>query len=248
MRSPESLEVELDGVIAALADRYELTEESVDALQGLVRLVDWQAPNLVRRSGKADGRRKKPRDGRPEKRPEKRRDPASMRRVASNLLSESLASMEFGPVRTARRLADMGSGAGFPGLVLAAALPHARLTLIEKIPRKCSFLRRAASELGLANVQVVEGTVQEWSEGVASCDVVTSRKLGRPETMLEWSRPLLAQEGWVALWPGSSSFEEEPPETAAGLRLVQIIPLEWESRRGRRSTRPLSLYEKIGEG
>jgi 16S rRNA (guanine(527)-N(7))-methyltransferase RsmG len=248
MSSSETLNGELDGEIAALADRYELTEESVDALQGFVRLVDWQAPNLVRRLSKEGPKREKRREARSEKRREKRRDAASMRRVASNLLSESLAGIEFDPVRTARRLADMGSGAGFPGLVLAAALPQARVTLIEKIPKKCSFLRRAASELSLANVEVVEGTVQEWSEGLASCDVVTSRKLGRPETMLEWSRPLLVHEGWVALWPGSSSFEEEPPKTAAGLRLVQIIPLERETRRGRRATRPLSLYEKVGEG
>jgi len=236
LRSSDSLHRELDSEIDALAERYELTGEAGDALQRLVRLVDWEAPNFVRKASSRGGGGRK-----------KRRDAASMRRVASNLLSQSLAGIESGPVRTARRLADIGSGAGFPGLVLAVVLPQARVTLIEKVPNKCSFLRRAVSELSLANVEVVEGNVLEWSEGLASCDVVTSRKVGRPVKTLELSAPLLAQEGWVALWPGTSAFEEEVPETGAGLRVVQTIPLKWENRNGGYATRHLYLYEKVGE-
>jgi 16S rRNA (guanine(527)-N(7))-methyltransferase RsmG len=236
MRSSESVHRELDREIAALAERYKLTEEAVNALQRLVRLVDWEAPNFVRKTSSRGGGRSR-----------KRRDAASITRVASNLLSESLAGLELGPMRTVRRMADIGSGAGFPGLVLAAALQQVRMTLIEKRPNKCSFLRRAVSELSLANVEVVEGNVLDWSEGLASCDIVTSRKVGRPGKMLELSAPLLAQEGWVALWPGTSPFEEEVPKTGAGLRVVQIIPLEWENRAGGSVTRHIYLYEKVGE-
>jgi 16S rRNA (guanine527-N7)-methyltransferase len=149
-------------------------------------------------------------------------------------------------------MADIGSGAGFPGMVLAIALPRAEVTLIEKVPEKCSFLRRAAAELGLDNVEVVEGTVQQWSEGVGTCDVVTSRKVGRLETIVEWSAPLLAPGGAVALWPGSTDFDAEAPEAAAdaahaaGLRLAHVHRLESENRRGKPVVKHLYLYEKIG--
>jgi 16S rRNA (guanine(527)-N(7))-methyltransferase RsmG len=226
---------ELEREIASLADRYELTEASGEALQALVSLVDWEEANFVPKSSEGHGRRKG------------RRDPASKRRVASNLLSESLAGLELEPVRNARRLADIGSGAGFPGLVLAAALPETRMTLIERVEEKCAFLRHAASELSLDNVEVVEGAVQEWSEGLGACDVVTSRKVGRPERMLEWSAPLLAQKGWVALWPGSTDFDADTPKAGAGLRVVQVLPLESEHRRGHRVKKHLYLYEKVAE-
>jgi 16S rRNA (guanine(527)-N(7))-methyltransferase RsmG len=235
MRLLESVDGQLEGEIDALASRYELTEASAEALQGLVRLVDWEEPNFVPKSSRGRGRRKR------------RRQPEVRRRVASNLVSESLAGLELNPVQTARRIADIGSGAGFPGLVLAAALPEAQMTLIEKVPEKCGFLRRATSELGLDNVDVVEGSARDWSDGVGVNDVVTSRKVGRPQTMLEWSAPLLADEGWVALWPGSSDFDEETPKAGAGLRVAQVVQLESENRHGRRVKKHLYLYEKAGE-
>src|SRR3954471_10840728 len=235
MRSPELVQGELEGEIDRLAERYELSAASAEALQALVKLVDWEEANFVPKSSEGRGRRRG------------RSDPASKRRVASNLLSESLAGLELEPMRAARRVADIGSGAGFPGLVLAAALPQAQMTLIERVPEKCSFLRRASSELGLEHVQVVQGTVQKWSEGLGACDVVTSRKVGRPERMLEWSAPLLAEKGWVALWPGSTDFEEEAPKSGAGLRVAQVLQLQSEDRRGRHVVKHLYLYQKVGE-
>jgi 16S rRNA (guanine527-N7)-methyltransferase len=128
------------------------------------------------------------------------------------------------------------------------------VTLIERDPEKCSFLRRVSLELGVDNVDVVEGRVQQWSAGVGTCDVVTSRKVGRLETMVKWSAPLLTPGGSVALWPGSKNFAEDAPKAAAnaaeaaGLRLAQALPLESEDRRGRRVVKHLFLYEKVGGG
>ena len=227
--------------IDALADRYELTEGAADALQGLVRLVDWGETNFVPKSDQSSRERQKRRAG------------GSETRVASSMLAESLAGLELEPVRAARRLADIGSGAGFPGLVLAVALPRARVTLIEKVPEKCTFLRRAVAELGLDNVDVVEGYVQQWSEGVGTCDVVTSRKVGRPHVMVERSAPLLAPGGAIALWPGPTDFSREAAEAAAdaagpaGLRLAQVHPLHGENHRGKRVVKHLLLYLDVGE-
>ena len=62
-------------------------------------------------------------------------------------------------------IADLGAGAGLPGLVLAAVLPDARVVLVESVGRKCEFLRAAAEAMGLANVEVVWARAEEWSDG-----------------------------------------------------------------------------------
>jgi 16S rRNA (guanine(527)-N(7))-methyltransferase RsmG len=241
MTSAQSIQDELEGEIDALASRHGLTDQSAGALQGLVGLVDWEEPNFVPKSGGGTGRGRR------------QRDLASQRRVASNLLSESLAGLALEPVRAARRMADIGSGAGFPGLVLGAALPEARMTLIEKMPEKCSFLREASAELGLDNVEVVEGPVQRWSAGLGACDAVTSRKVGRLNTIVGLCAPLLAPGGVLVLWQGPRDPAKEAPAAeaadAAGLRLSQVVPIGcFESPRGQRVEKHLYLYERTGAG
>lgn len=256
VRSSVSVHMELDREIDALSDRYQLTEEAAAALRGLVELVDWQESNFIPKSNPGRGRR------------EVRSDVASKRRVASTLLSESLAGLEVAPMRTARRVADIGSGAGFPGLVLAAALPHTHMTLVENVPEKCSFLRRTKSELGLHNVEVVEGRVQEWSGGIGACDVVTSRKMGRPNTIVQLCAPLLSSGGVIVLWQGRKDYAKKATSSrkirkgrnavaealvadaadAAGLRFSQVLPMELENYRGRPVVKYLYVYEKVGEG
>jgi 16S rRNA (guanine527-N7)-methyltransferase len=176
--------------------------------------------------------------------------------VASNTLAESLAGLELEPLTAARRVVDIGSGAGFPGLVLAIALPRARFTLIEKVDEKAAFLRRAAAELGLENVEVVQGRAQQWKEGLGACDVVTSRKVGRLETMVEWSAPFLAPGGAVALWPGRTDFAKEADAAedaaeaaeAAGLRLAQVHPIRSTDRNGEAAVKHLFLYQTADQG
>jgi 16S rRNA (guanine527-N7)-methyltransferase len=229
--APKRLGEEID----ALAARYELADGAAVALQGLVGLVDWGEANFVPKPNPAHRRRNE-------------RRTASWRRVAS-VLAESLAGLELEPVREARRLADIGSGAGFPGMVLAIALPQARVALIEKVPEKCDFLHRAVAELGLQNVEVVEGPLQDWSEGVGACDVVTSRKMGRPNTIVEWSAPLLSPGGAVVLWQGRRDPAKETlaadAADAAGLSLADVHPIASENRQGTRvDSKHLYVYAR----
>jgi 16S rRNA (guanine527-N7)-methyltransferase len=231
----------LDEDVEALATRYELSEASADALQGLVRLVDWGEPNFVPKSTSASRRR------------ERRRPADAAKNIVSSTIAESLYGLELEPVREARRIADIGSGAGFPGLVLAIALPRTRVTLIEKAPEKCAFLRRAIAELELENVEVAEGDAKDWSDGVGECDVVTSRKVGRLSTMVEWSAPLLAPSGVVVLWPGRSNFDDADKAAAdsadaaeaVGLRLEQVRPMQSVNRNGKPIEKPFHLYRKL---
>ena len=92
-------------------------------------------------------------------------------------VADSLAALDLAVVRQARRIADLGSGAGFPGLVLAVAMPEARVALVESVGRKCAFLDRAAAAAGLRNVEVVPARAEAWADGLEVHDLVTARAL-----------------------------------------------------------------------
>lgn len=105
------------------------------------------------------------------------------------------------------RVADIGSGAGLPGLVLAIARPDVTLTLIEPLLRRTTFLEECVAALGLTNVDVVRGRADAL-HGAADFDVVTSRAVAPLDRLLEWSMPLVAPEGVLLAMKGSSAPEE----------------------------------------
>jgi len=78
------------------------------------------------------------------------RDPAA---AVDRHVADSLVALELEEVRRARRIADIGSGAGWPGLALAAALPDASVALVESAVRHCRYLERAVAAGGLANAR-----------------------------------------------------------------------------------------------
>src|SRR4051794_34391659 len=77
-------------------------------------------------------------------------------------IADSLAALELARVREARTIADLGSGAGFPGLPLAVALPAAEVSLVESASRKCAFLERAIAACAADNARVACARVEEW--------------------------------------------------------------------------------------
>ena len=105
------------------------------------------------------------------------------------------------------RVADLGSGAGLPGLVLALARPDLHVTLVEPMARRVAFLTQACEVLGLDDVTVVRGRAEESGERHAF-DVVTSRALAPLPQLLAWSLPLVAPGGAVLAMKGSSAAEE----------------------------------------
>jgi 16S rRNA (guanine527-N7)-methyltransferase len=147
-------------------------------------------------------------------------------------IADSLSGLELEPIRSAQRIADLGSGAGLPGLVLAAALPEARVDLIESLDRKCDFLRAAIERMGLDNATVVCGRSEDWASagGRESYDVVTARAVGRLATLAELASPLLREGGVLAAWKGARSAEEEAEASRAADRLA-MEPIEIRSVR-----------------
>jgi 16S rRNA (guanine527-N7)-methyltransferase len=134
-------------------------------------------------------------------------------------LADSLVALEIEDVRTASVIADLGAGAGPPGLVLAAVLPHAHVILVESATRKCEFLRSAAAAMELGNVEVVCGRAEEWREGIGRCDVVCARALASLPVLSEYAAPLLRESGVVVAWKGAVEEEEAADAAAAATHL-----------------------------
>jgi 16S rRNA (guanine527-N7)-methyltransferase len=156
------------------------------------------------------------------------RDPAQAWRVH---VADSLSGLVVAGLSDARRIADVGAGAGFPGLVLAAALPLARVDLIESIGHKCEFMRRALDAGGIENARVVCGRAEIWASelppggGREAYDAVTARAVGRVATLAELASPLLRPGGILVAWKGRRDDDEEAELARAAPRLA-MEPLE----------------------
>jgi 16S rRNA (guanine527-N7)-methyltransferase len=98
------------------------------------------------------------------------------------------------------RLADVGSGAGFPGFPLAIALPDLSVTAIESNAKKAAFLREVIQTLKLETVEVVRGRMENIPAGPIPYDFVAARALGDYPILLKWARRMLASTGKVVLW------------------------------------------------
>jgi 16S rRNA (guanine527-N7)-methyltransferase len=137
-------------------------------------------------------------------------------------VADSLVALELPAARGARRIADLGAGAGWPGLALAAALPDARVALVESAIRHCRYLERAVAAGALANVEVVHARAENWPAGIGAHDVVTARALASLPVLCEYAAPLLEDGGVLVAWKGLV----EPAEAEAGATAAAIVGLE----------------------
>lgn len=181
-------------------------------------------------------------------------------------IADSLAGLEITELRGANAIADLGAGAGIPGLVLAAVLPEARVVLVEAASRKSDFLRSAVAAMQLANVEVAQMRVEAWTGGIGRCDVVCARALAALAVLCEYAAPLLRPGGVLIAWKGAVAEAEAADGRAAAahlglapamvravipfagserrtlhvLRKVAPTPLAYPRRPGMATKRPLS--------
>lgn len=134
-------------------------------------------------------------------------------------VADSLSGLELAAVHDAGRIADLGAGAGFPGLLLACALPRAQVSLVESVGRKCAWLERAIAAMELANATAVNARAEAWPEGLGAHDLVTARALAPLNVLAEYAAPLLAQGGALVAWKGRRDPAEEADGAAAAARL-----------------------------
>ncbi|MBO0896922.1 MULTISPECIES: 16S rRNA (guanine(527)-N(7))-methyltransferase RsmG [Arthrobacter] len=114
------------------------------------------------------------------------------------------------------RVADVGSGAGLPGLCLAIARPDLHLTLIEPLERRVNWLNEVVEDLGLDNVTVLRGRAEQVVKDV-DADVVTARAVSALSTLAGLTIPLLKGKGEVLAIKGRSA-EEEIAKAAKAIR------------------------------
>ncbi|MDQ3725313.1 MAG: 16S rRNA (guanine(527)-N(7))-methyltransferase RsmG [Actinomycetota bacterium] len=124
---------------------------------------------------------------------------------------DSLTGLEVAELRETARIADIGAGAGFPGLVLAVALPETQVDLIESVGRKCEFMRHAIEAAGIPNATVLNTRSEDLAaaDGRETYDTVTARAVGRLSTLSELASPLLKPNGLLVAWKGKRDAEEE---------------------------------------
>lgn len=125
-------------------------------------------------------------------------------------------------------VADLGSGAGLPGLVVALARPDARVTLVEPLLRRTTFLEEVIGDLGLDNVDVVRARAEELHGG-PTYDVVTSRAVAALPKLLGWSMPLVRVGGRLLALKGERASDELAGATrdlrrwsTGGSRVVEV--------------------------
>jgi 16S rRNA (guanine527-N7)-methyltransferase len=144
-------------------------------------------------------------------------------------IADALAGLEVPEVRSAGVIADLGAGAGLPGLVLAAALPATRVVLVEAARRKYEFLRTTTAAMGLENAEVVWARAEEWDDGIGACDVVCARALASLPVLNEYAAPLLREGGVLVAWKGEVGEVEQADGDAAaaqlGLAPVAVRPV-----------------------
>jgi 16S rRNA (guanine527-N7)-methyltransferase len=104
-------------------------------------------------------------------------------------------------------IVDVGSGAGLPGIVLALLLPSARVTLVESLARRVTFLEECVADLGLANAEVVRGRAEDLA-GQMAADVVTARAVAPLEKLVGPCLGLLRPGGRVLAMKGASAEAE----------------------------------------
>jgi 16S rRNA (guanine527-N7)-methyltransferase len=145
-------------------------------------------------------------------------------------LADSLVALELELVREADKIADMGAGAGFPGLALAVALPDSEVKLVESQARKAAFIGSLAIAADIENAEAVCARVEEWPEGAGAHDVVVARALAPQQIVLEYAAPLLRLGGALVDWRGQRDPEEERVASEAaellGLRRESVSRVE----------------------
>ncbi|WP_294946482.1 16S rRNA (guanine(527)-N(7))-methyltransferase RsmG [uncultured Microbacterium sp.] len=121
-----------------------------------------------------------------------------------HILNSAIAAPLF-PV--GGRVADVGSGAGLPGLVLAIARPDVQWVLIEPMERRVAWLEEQTADLGLDNVEVVRARGEEWTGGPV-LDAVTARAVSALRTLIPVTAPLLRRGGELVLLKGANAENE----------------------------------------
>jgi 16S rRNA (guanine527-N7)-methyltransferase len=122
--------------------------------------------------------------------------------ILNRHFGESMFAAKMRPVENCR-LADVGTGAGFPGLPLKILVPSLKLKLIESNKKKSAFLREVVTSLGLREVEVLTERFEQLRPETLSVDFISARALGEFKELLQWADNALTPGGNLLLWLGA---------------------------------------------
>jgi 16S rRNA (guanine527-N7)-methyltransferase len=142
-------------------------------------------------------------------------------RIVSHHLLDSLAVARY---LSDGRVLDVGSGGGFPGVPLALARPDLSITLLDSNQKKTAFLRQAATDLQLRNVEVVCARVEDWKAALPY-DWILSRAFAELSDFVQGAAHLLAPRGFFAAMKGVEP-REEIARLPQGFKLRELVRLE----------------------
>ena len=157
------------------------------------------------------------------------------------------------PLAAGTRIADVGAGAGFPGLPLKLVCPDISLTLVESTGKKAVFLRHVVETLALSGVEVLTGRAEELGRSPelrAAFDVTLARGLARLPTLLEYTLPFTRLGGQVAAWKhGGDGLKTELDSARNALRLLgsRVRSIHSVRATGLEDNRVVMVIEKTGE-
>ncbi|QJW38162.1 16S rRNA (guanine(527)-N(7))-methyltransferase RsmG [Cellulosimicrobium protaetiae] len=147
--------------------------------------------------------------------------PREVPRIWDRHILNSAAVVPFLPERGL--IADIGSGAGLPGVVVAAMRPDATVYLVEPMERRCAWLAEIASDLALSNIEIKRGRAEEY-HGAFECDAVTSRAVAALDKLVRLSLPLVRPGGEMIVLKGRNVAREIEPARKALRRLRGAEP------------------------
>ena len=152
-------------------------------------------------------------------------------------VADSLSGLEVRELSSARQIADIGAGAGFPGLVLAIAVPRAQVDLIESAGRKTAVIDRLIQATELGNARSITARVEDYARvppalggGREAYDAVTARAVAPLAVLVEYAAPLLRPDGVLVAWKGARDLAEEDSGAAAaekvGMAVKEVVPVQ----------------------
>jgi 16S rRNA (guanine527-N7)-methyltransferase len=152
-------------------------------------------------------------------------------------VADSLSGLQVDELRVARRIADIGAGAGFPGLVLAVALPQAQVDLVESAGRKTAVVDRLTQAGNVSNARSITTRAEELGAvpaalggGRDAYDAVTARAVGPLAVLVEYAAPLLREGGVLVAWKGARDADEEAAGSAAarelGMAAAEVLSVQ----------------------